>query len=71
MKKRPEPVAFSFQTRHAFSDTRYKIHADGAEVELYDLEADLTESNNIADERPRILKQLSEDFRQWEKTLRE
>ena len=45
------------------------VNADGTGAELYDLEADRNETQNVADENPEIAKRLTEAALQWRKSL--
>ena len=37
--------------------------------ELYDMQADRTETNNVADKYPEIARQLSQAWKQWNKRM--
>jgi arylsulfatase len=37
--------------------------------ELYDLKADRTETNNLAEKHPEMVKQLAQAWGQWQKRL--
>lgn len=45
------------------------VNADGTSVELYDIEADRNETQNVANENPEIAKRLTEAALQWRKSL--
>jgi N-acetylgalactosamine-6-sulfatase len=48
---------------------RYPTRKNGGEIELYDILADPAESNNLADQRRDIVKQLSAKVESWVATL--
>ena len=45
------------------------VNADGSGVELYDLDADRSETHNLADAYPEVAKRLTEAALQWRKSL--
>ena len=45
------------------------VNADGSSIELYDLDADRNETQNIANENPEIAKRMTEAALQWRKSL--
>ncbi|MEM9369307.1 MAG: sulfatase-like hydrolase/transferase, partial [Planctomycetota bacterium] len=55
----------------AIRDDQWKllINLDGSGVELYDLRADESESNNLAQKHPKIAKRLTEEVMQWNASL--
>ena len=44
---------------------RWKLLSDRGGVELYDLEADIRESNNLAAQKPELVKELTRLFKNW------
>ncbi|WP_157637692.1 sulfatase [Flexithrix dorotheae] len=65
---------WSFKNRKAMRSGKWKlivIPRDGKEVlELYDLENDLAESVNLADEEPELVKEMQQKLIQWENEVR-
>src|SRR5258706_8029563 len=55
----------------AVRDGKWKllVNNDGTGVELYDLDADRNETQNIADQNPQIAKPLTEKALTWKKSL--
>ncbi len=55
----------------AIRDGHWKVlvNADGSGAELYDLEADVKETQNVADKLPEVTKRLTEKALQWRKSL--
>ena len=45
------------------------MNPDRSRVELYDIGNDPTELDNVADQNPQIVRQLSERLLKWQKTL--
>ena len=45
------------------------VNPDGSRVELYNIPADPTELNNVAPQRPEIVKEMSASLLAWQKTL--
>ncbi|MEO6810755.1 MAG: sulfatase-like hydrolase/transferase [Isosphaeraceae bacterium] len=58
------------QLFHAVREGRWKVvRPEGQSAELYDLQADLGESKNLADEKPEILNDLTAALDAWDKEL--
>ncbi len=55
----------------AIRDGKWKVlvNADGTGAELYDIEADRNETQNVADENPEIAKRLTNEALEWRKSL--
>ena len=55
----------------AIRDGKWKalVNADGSGAELYDIEADRNETQNVADENPEIAKRLTNEALEWRKSL--
>jgi arylsulfatase A-like enzyme len=78
-KKRPVPIAAGYQRLYngtelyAFIDGHYKICIPdkGNEMMLFDLQADPTESNNLAKEKPELLKQMEASLEAVKKSWKE
>jgi arylsulfatase A-like enzyme len=45
------------------------VNADGSSIELYDLDVDRNETQNVADENPEIAKRMTEAALKWRKSL--
>lgn len=63
---REEPIFFEHEGNRALRDGRWKLVAKGAGSgwELYDMEAERSELNDLAEERPELTMQMAE---QWER----
>ncbi|MEQ1825717.1 MAG: N-acetylgalactosamine-6-sulfatase, partial [Pirellula sp.] len=57
----------------AVRDGRWKayVHYDGTRVQLFDLEADVSETNNVASEHPDVARRLSESMLAWNAGLQQ
>lgn len=57
----------------AIRDGRWKllINDDGSRLELYDMKADTTEQNNVADKHAEVAERLSENLLSWRRALPE
>jgi arylsulfatase A-like enzyme len=54
----------------AIRDERFKLHKKGDSVELYDLQDDVGEQNNLASKLPKIVQRLSEVLDGWNSELK-
>ena len=64
--KRPQPLFWEHEGNRAIRDGRYKLVAkENQPWELYDLEADRTELNNLAGAQPDRVKQMAERWTAW------
>jgi arylsulfatase A-like enzyme len=45
------------------------VNADGTDVQLYDLDSDQMETNNVADQNPKITKHLKEAALKWRRSV--
>jgi len=65
---RPNPLFWEHEGNHAVLDGKWKLVAERNDAwELYDLEADRTESQNLAAEQPDRAKRLFETYEAWTK----
>jgi arylsulfatase A-like enzyme len=63
LSTRTKPIPFRFHAQAALVDNRYKIvttNLSGGKFELYDLEADFKESDDLSGEEPQRFEQLKE-----------
>lgn len=66
--KRSKPIGFIHRKRHAWTEHRYKLYTENStEYKLYDIIEDPAEKNNIASQKPEILKKMKTDFLAWKK----
>ncbi len=63
--ERGRPLFWEHQSNWAIRDGRWKLVADGAGAELYDMEADRTEMRNLADRDPQRVRELTETWHAW------
>lgn len=73
MKRRPRPIGFQSGKQVALSDNRYKIYSgnSGKTFELYDLIDDPAEANDIAAEKPGILKEMKQALLKWQQSCKD
>jgi len=73
MKKRARPIGFQSRNQLALSDNRYKIYSgdSGKSFELYDLIEDPGEANDIAAEKPEILKEMKQTLLKWQQSCKD
>ncbi|MBD3266068.1 sulfatase-like hydrolase/transferase [bacterium] len=66
-KKRPFPIAFESRNQLALIDNRYKIYSNdkGKTFELYDIVSDPSESQNLAGNKPDLVKRMKTNLLQW------
>lgn len=72
LKKRKTPIPFRYQGKAAIIDNNYKLISldiDKDEFELYDLEKDPKESNNIISKEHKIAQQMISKFRLWNQSV--
>jgi arylsulfatase A-like enzyme len=66
MDERPKPIGFASQGQAAWHEGRYKLSRNGKKPwALYDLEADPTESNDIAADMPERVETMSAAYDSW------
>jgi len=44
---------------------KWKLLSDKSRVELYDLEADISETKDLAGQKPELVKELTKIFKDW------
>jgi arylsulfatase A-like enzyme len=69
---REKPLPFRFQGRLALVDNRYKLLSNApqkGEFQLYDLEADSSESRDISSEQPAIAARMKPKLLDWNKSV--
>jgi len=61
------PICFESKNQVSLTDNRYKIYSDnnGKTYMLFDLPDDPGESNNLAAEKPEILRTMKEKLEMW------
>ncbi|MEG3658152.1 sulfatase-like hydrolase/transferase [Arenibacter palladensis] len=67
VKRRTEPLAFDFQGQAALIDNEYKIYSEdnGEHFALYNIESDMGENSNLANEQPKKLKEMVAYWNRW------
>ncbi|NJN26739.1 MAG: arylsulfatase [Cyclobacteriaceae bacterium] len=67
--EREKPLYWQWQKGKAVRDGKWKIvaHGEHAEWELYNMDNDATETENLASSHPEIVLKMNELFVQWEK----
>ncbi len=57
---------WAHEGNHAIRAGKWKlVMEDGSPWELYDMEADRTELNDLSDEKPELMEELRSDFEEW------
>jgi len=72
MTKRPKPMGFlKLQSGPAaWSDNRFKLISPKKDRwELYDLTVDISESNDIADRHPEVVKRMKAELQEWQESV--
>ena len=72
MTARTKPIGFQSDDQLALIDNRYKIYsADrGESFELYDLQADPEEKNDLAEKQPKVVQTMKETLLQWQESCK-
>lgn len=68
LAERPKPIPFRFGTKAALVDNRYKLLTDNlrnGRFQLYDLEADPSESRDLSREHPERFEQMKTELLAW------
>jgi len=67
--ERKEPIFWEHHGNRAVRDGKWKLVANGEEAawELYDMQADRTETNNLAGKNPEIVKAMNDKWWAWAK----
>jgi arylsulfatase len=64
--KRLQPIFWEHEGNRAIRDGKWKLVAkENQEWELYDMDADRTEMNNLAAKQPEKVKELAGKWEQW------
>lgn len=62
---RKQPLFFEFSKGSAIRDGQWKLVRQGQKWELYDLATDRTETNDLAKEKPDLVKQMGDSWLAW------
>lgn len=71
MQERPGPIAFQFGKQDALIGNRYKLVRSKGQAELFDLQADIGEKQDLAGEHPQKVKAMSAVLDTWKNQCRE
>ena len=70
MKERPRPIGFRYRGTEVMNDNRFKLLRRGDRIELYDLEADPSETTNLAASHPDAARDLQARLDRWLESCR-
>ena len=67
IKERPTPIGFQSANQQALIDNKYKLYSlnKGKTFELYDMQNDPNETNDIAGEHPEIVDKMKKQLNEW------
>lgn len=74
-REHPQVVPEDFKTNASWIDNRYKLYMpkpkrnQDQQPELYDLEKDREEQNNIASQHPEIVKTMRAELLNWQESV--
>ncbi|MCW9706597.1 arylsulfatase [Fodinibius salsisoli] len=63
--EREDPLFFNWSDGSAIRTDRWKLVREGEEWQLFDMQTDRTETNNMADEEPEVVSELKNKWREW------
>jgi arylsulfatase len=69
--QRPAPIGFMSAGQQAFNDNNFKFYAKGNKTELYAMDTDPHEKNNIAAEHPEIVEAFRKSFTAWQASCKD
>ncbi|MGN6545167.1 MAG: sulfatase family protein [Aureliella sp.] len=72
LERRAKPIAFRFGTKAALVDNRYKVLTNNlkkGQFQLYDLEADPSEMNDLSSEQPDRFEQMRRQLVSWSESV--
>jgi len=71
-KQRGQPIGFESKGQAALIEDRYKLYSPnkGKKWELYDITVDIGEKNDIADEKPDVVKRMAGILEKWRQSCK-
>ncbi len=69
--QRPAPIGFASKGQIAMIGHTYKLYSNGKNPELYDMESDSFEKNNVAEAHPEVVQKLQAQFGVWYNSCKE
>lgn len=70
--ERRSPIGFRFQDKRALIEDRYKLLTDNlaaGRFQLYDLQADVRESNDVSSEHPELFNRMKQQLLDWDSSM--
>ena len=70
-KNRDRPICFKYGRQSSIVDNRFKLYREKPNEQwmLFDMNADISEANDLIGSHPEIAQRLKKEFESWEKTL--
>ncbi len=63
--EREEPLFFDWSDGSAIRTDQWKLVREGTDWQLFDMQNDRTETNNVADKNPEVVDELDQRWQQW------
>ena len=70
LQQRPQAIGFQAKNMATWNDNQYKLVKAGKKIELYDLIKDQSESVNLADQHPDLVRKMKRQLTAWQQSCK-